>query len=185
MGRNERIVVYGLLGLLIVMVLSFFFIKEKIIIFGERTASVFFLQYEEGTKTTYLVAVTRTIPRTDNIEEKIKVVIGELLKGPDEKEKADGLNTAMPEDATLIDVKVEGNIAFLDFSKEIEQGGGTALMTDRLAQIVYTATQFPPVDKVRLLINGEAIKYFSGEGLTDVENPMGRDNFNYTIKTGG
>jgi len=184
MRRNERIVIYGLLGLLVVMVLSFFFIKEKIIIFGERSASVFFLQYEEETKTNYLVPVKRAIPR-GNIEEKIKAAIDELLKGPDEKEKADGLNTAMPEGATLIDVKVEGDIAFLNFSKEIEQGGGTMLMTDRLAQIVYTATQFPPVNKVRLLINGEPIKYFSGEGLTDVENPMGRDNFNYPIKTGG
>ena len=34
-----------------------------------------------------------------------------------------------------------------------------------------------------MLINGKTIKYFSGEGITEVEEPMDRKEFNYTIKT--
>ncbi|MDD3726263.1 MAG: GerMN domain-containing protein [Candidatus Ratteibacteria bacterium] len=162
------------------MVCSFIYIKEIRI---KKSVFIFLLGYTEEEQSPYLVPVEREISRTNSIEEKIRAAIELLLKGPNEKEKEQGLSTAMPEISTLINIKVEGDTVFLDFSKEIEQGGGTMLMTDRLAQIVYTATQFPPVSKVRLLINGEFIKYFSGEGITDVEGPMGRDNFNYAVKS--
>ncbi|HOL21622.1 MAG TPA: GerMN domain-containing protein [bacterium] len=187
MKQRERILLYILLGVFIIVVAFFIGIKEKNRIFGERNVFIYLLDYEEK-ESVYMVPVRREIPRTNDIEQKIRFAIEYLLKGPEETEKGAGLNTAMPEGATLINVKVEGDTVFLDFSKEIEQGGGTTLMMDRLAQIVYTATQFYPVSKVRLLINGEFIKYFSGEGITDVENPMGRDNFNnYIVKpsTGG
>lgn len=179
MDRKERIVVYILVGLFIIMVFSLVFIRE---FRTKRSVFIFLLGYKEETQSSYLVPVVREIPRTNRIEDKIRMAIDLLLKGPDEKEKSMGITTAMPETSILIDVKVEGDTAFLNFSKEIEQGGGTMLMTDRLAQIVYTATQFPPISKVQLLINGEFIKYFSGEGITDVENPMSRENFNYEIK---
>ncbi len=51
------------------------------------------------------------------------------------------------------------------------------MMYSRLAQIVYTATQFPELDRVMLLIEGERRSYFSGEGLTLVEEPMMRQDF--------
>lgn len=180
MSRKQKIVLYSLVGVFIIMVCSFIYIKEIRI---KKSVFIFLLGYTEEEQSPYLVPVEREISRTNSIEEKIRAAIELLLKGPNEKEKEQGLSTAMPEISTLINIKVEGDTVFLDFSKEIEQGGGTMLMTDRLAQIVYTATQFPPVSKVRLLINGEFIKYFSGEGITDVEGPMGRDNFNYAVKS--
>ncbi|MCM8760196.1 MAG: GerMN domain-containing protein [Candidatus Omnitrophica bacterium] len=185
MNNKERIVLYILLGVLIIMVVLFVGIKEKSWIFGKRNVSIYLLIYEEK-ESVSLVPVKREITGSNDIEQKIRFAIEWLLKGPTETEKEAGLKTAMPEGATLIDVKVQGDTVFLNFSKEIEQGGGTMLMMDRLAQIVYTATQFVPVSKVRLLINGEFIKYFSGEGITDVENPMSRDNFNnYTLRNSG
>ncbi|MGI6595196.1 MAG: GerMN domain-containing protein [Candidatus Ratteibacteria bacterium] len=143
----------------------------------------FFLAYNEETQSSCLVPVKRPISRTNNTEEKIQIAITALLEGPDEKEKAAGLSSVMPENASLLEVELKDNIVFLDFSKEIEQGGGTVLMMDRLAQIVYTATQFSSYGKVQMLINGKTIKYFSGEGITEVEEPMDRKEFNYTIKT--
>ncbi|MCM8830124.1 MAG: GerMN domain-containing protein [Candidatus Omnitrophica bacterium] len=181
MDQRERILLYILLGIFVITVISFVGIKERSRIFGKRNVLIYLLSYEEK-ESVYIVPLKREIPKTNDIEQKIRFAIEYLLKGPTEMEREAGLNTAMPEGATLIDVKVEGDTVFLNFSKEIEQGGGTMLMMDRLAQIVYTATQFYPVNKVRLLINGEFIKYFSGEGITDVENPMSRDNFNYTVK---
>ncbi|MCX8082044.1 MAG: GerMN domain-containing protein [bacterium] len=184
MNRRERMLIYILTCILILTAGVFIFIKKTI---SPKVVFIFLLGYNEETKTTYLTPVKRSISKAGDLETKIKMAIELLLQGPDDSEKQQGLNTAMPENASIINVKVEGGIAFIDFSKEIEQGGGTMLMTDRLAQIVYTATQFPPVEKVRILINGEFIKYFSGEGITDVEKPIGRDNFNYEIKyeTGG
>lgn len=184
MHRKERIVLYGLLGLLIMMVFAFVIIKE---IKTKGNVFIYLLGYSEESPSSCLIAVERSIPRIASTEEKIRIAVESLLKGPNEKEKSAGLSSAMPEEATLVDIRIEGDIVYLDFSKDIEKGGGTTLMMDRLAQIVYTATQFPPVSKVQLLINGKPIKYFSGEGITDVEKPMGRDNFNYEIKyiTGG
>ena len=69
---------------------------------------------------------------------------------------------------------MEEDTVLLNFSKQIDEGGGTETMLARLRQIVYTATQFSGVNKVRFLIDGQPIKYFSSEGLTEVEHPIGR-----------
>ena len=49
-------------------------------------------------------------------------------------------------------------------------------MEGRLREIVYTATQFPEIKKVRFLIKGKEVKVFSGEGITEVEKPLGRED---------
>jgi len=109
--------------------------------------------------------------------DQLKAAITSLIAGPTDEETAQGLLTSVPANAKLNNAWIEDGIAFLDFSREIEKGGGTAEMRERLAQIVYTATQFTEVTAVRLLIDNKPIKYFSSEGLTDVENPLSRTSF--------
>ncbi|MCL5408573.1 MAG: GerMN domain-containing protein [Candidatus Omnitrophica bacterium] len=108
--------------------------------------------------------------------EKIQYAIEELLKGPDKKEKKLNYFSFIPSGTLLNNIEIKNNIAYLDFNKKIESGGGIENMEGRLSQIVFTTTQFPQIKKVRFLINGKEIKSFSGEGLTDVDKPLGRNN---------
>ena len=121
-----------------------------------------------------VIPVTRRVARVREPEQKVRTVIGLLLEGPDESEKNNGFDTALPAGARFLSAFLQGNIVFLNFSAQIEEGGGTETMKTRLRQIVYTATQFDDVEKVSFLIEGQPIKYFSSEGLTEVEHPLGR-----------
>ncbi len=171
-----------LLAVLIIMAVSLLVIKERNRRAGETGVFVYFLNYDQGEQKSYLVPQRREIERTNVLEEKIRLAIESLLKGLTEEEKEAGLTNAVAENAVLLNVTIDGDTVYLDFSRDIEQGGGTEMMTDRLAQIIFTATQFYPVTKVQLLINGKTIKYFSGEGITDVEHPMDRDTFQYSVR---
>jgi hypothetical protein len=56
-------------------------------------------------------------------------------------------------------------VATVDLSREFASGGGSAGMFVRLAQVVYTLTQFPTVDEVVLELAGEQVKVFGSEGI--------------------
>jgi len=182
MDKRQRVIVYTLLAVMIAAAVSLVIVKEKNRIASESRIFVYFVGYDNEKQESYLVPLQRESGKIAELEGKIKFAVEHLFTGLTEEEKAAGLTNAVVEDALLLSIKVEGDTVYLDFSKEIEQGGGTEMMTDRLAQIVFTATQFEPVTKVRMLIDGNFIKYFSGEGITDVEHPMSRDNFNYSVR---
>lgn len=64
----------------------------------------------------------------------------------------------------------------MDLSSEFERGGGSFTEMMRLAQVVYTLTQFPTVDDVVLEIDGERVETFGSHGIV-IEDPMKRSNF--------
>ena len=74
-----------------------------------------------------------------------------------------------------VDIADDG-VATIDLSGEFESGGGTASMFGRLAQVVYTLTQFPTVESVRFRIDGRDVSVFSGEGII-IDRPMTRADF--------
>jgi len=65
----------------------------------------------------------------------------------------------------LLDLTIDGGIATVDLSGEYASGGGSAGMFGRLAQVVYTLTQFSTVDKVNFELDGEPVTTFSSEGI--------------------
>ena len=82
--------------------------------------------------------------------------INELLKGPTDSEKADGLTTAISEDTILNYVKIENGIATVDFNEKFDfQMGGSARVTAIRAQIEKTLFQFPElaIKKVLITVN--------------------------------
>lgn len=176
MEKKKKIFLYFLTGifLLLILFLGFLKIKEKFLKSG--VVYIYLSLYKNNTP--WLIPVERKISYYGDIEEKIKAVVEELIKGPTEEEKENGFSTCVPENVKILDVRVnkKEKIVYLDFSKEIEQGGGTLLMEARIAQIVYTATQFPEIESVRFLIEGKTIDYFSGEGITIVEHPIKRED---------
>ncbi|MCM8817671.1 MAG: GerMN domain-containing protein [Candidatus Omnitrophica bacterium] len=180
MSIQKKIVV-GLLVLWVVLVVVVGLIRSGIISSGRVV--IYFFQTNQNGKA-YLVEVERDAKlsfRTD-LSEKIMFALTELIAGPSQEESSKGLISCVPQDARVLSVKKEGDIIYVDFSQEIEYGGGIWEIKGRLAQIVFTSTQFDPDDGVRILIEGKEIKSFSGEGITDVEKPMYRNDFSDFLK---
>ena len=97
-----------------------------------------------------LVPVSRTVFSPADIS----TAILELAKGP----KSDsGLESPVPSDCGVKSVSVKNGVATIDFTKEFAQiaqasdGGHQALQA-----IVYTASQFPGVKQVNILVDGKA-----------------------------
>ena len=106
----------------------------------------------------------------------LRAALEALLKGPSADEKADGLSTQVPSGTGLLGVTVNANVAVVDLSGTFDSGGGTLSMTNRLAQVVFTATQFPGVDAVTFKIRGKTVKVFGGEGII-IDRPQTRRAF--------
>ena len=121
----------------------------------------------------YAVAVTRAVPATPNVAGN---AIRALIAGPTEAELDEALSSAIPEDTLLLDILIEDGLATIDLGREFEAGGGSFAMLGRLAQVVYTLTQFPTVDAVQFRLDGEPITVFSGEGIL-LEKPVTRGDY--------
>lgn len=94
-----------------------------------------------------------------------------LLAGPDDLEAGIGMTTAIPAGTELLDVDVADGVATVDLSGTFAAGGGSLSMQLRVAQVVFTLTQFPTVDTVDLRLDGEAVEAIGGEGVpaTDLD----------------
>ena len=64
-------------------------------------------------------------------------------------------------------------MALVDLSSAYDSGGGSLSMTARVAQVVYTLTQFPGIKAVSFALDGEPISTLGGEGVA-VAPPQSR-----------
>lgn len=96
-----------------------------------------------------------------------------LLEGPSAQEAEIGFTTAIPEGTELLGVDIAGGVATVDLSEEFGTGGGSLSMMSRVAQVVFTLTQFPTVDSVAFSMEGEPVTALGGEGLL-LEAPQTR-----------
>jgi hypothetical protein len=80
-----------------------------------------------------------------------------LLAGPTRSERASGLSSEIPAGTRLLGVSIADGIARVDLTSDFESAAATRALQLRLAQVVYTATQFPTVKKVRFLVNGTPV----------------------------
>lgn len=101
-----------------------------------------------------------------------------LLDGPDADDEALGLHSEIPADTELLGMTIVDTVATVDLSGEFESGGGSLSMTARVAQVVYTASQFPSVQTVRIHIDGEAVESIGGEGVV-VGDGLTRADFEF------
>ncbi len=122
-----------------------------------------------------LVPVFRSVASTRAVA---AAAMRELLRGPVRGEGLSParLTTAIPAETVLLGIDVHDGLATVDLSQEFESGGGTYSMGARLAQVVYTLTQFPTVDRVNFRLDGRPVRVFSGEGLV-LDGPARRDEY--------
>jgi len=129
----------------------------------------------EGRAEPFLVSVERELPSTPRIAH---ATLRALIDGPSaaERDLIDDVSTAVPGETLLLGVTIDDRVATVDLSREFESGGGSFSMFSRLAQVVYTVTQFPTVDAVRFELDGQPVTVFSGEGIV-LEEPVSRDDY--------
>ena len=123
----------------------------------------------------FLVPVYREIPRTQAVA---AAAVRLLIEGPTDDEMAGvpALSSAVPADTMLLGITITDGLATVDLSREFEAGGGTFSMAARLAQMVFTVTQFPTVQEVEFHLDGQPVSIFSSEGII-MDHPVGRDGF--------
>ena len=138
------------------------------------TITVYFLD-DSG----HAIATKRTV----TTKEVAAAAIQALITGPTANEAAEGLGNAVPADSLLLGVQIANGTATVDMSREFEAGGGSSLILGRLAQLVYTLTEFDSVDQVQLLLDGQRVETFSGEGVV-VGDPLTRADFAGSVTIG-
>ena len=114
----------------------------------------------------YVIPVEYSVPATASTE---RAAAEALIQGLPQ-EHGVPVNI-LPNDVKLLDIKVENRILTVDFSEEIQKlnvgaGGESAVLTS----IVNTLAQFPWVDSVKILIQGQ--KADSLAGHIDISIPL-------------
>jgi germination protein M len=115
----------------------------------------------------------RSVAATDQPAE---TALLELLIGPNAEERAAGLHTQIPAGTRLLGLTIRDGLATVDLSSEFAAGVDPREDRGRLAQVVYTLTQFPTVRGVRFRIDGAPLVFRSGEGTVQAR-PQTRQSF--------
>jgi len=101
-----------------------------------------------------------------------------MLEGVTEDDVRLGLASAIPEGTTLNSVAIEGTTGVVDLSAEFAAGGDAESARQRLAQVVYVMTQFPEVEDVSILVDGEALTAVGDAGVA-VGGNLTRSDFQF------
>jgi hypothetical protein len=115
-----------------------------------------------------LFVTQRTVPATTGVG---RAALDRMLTGPSAAEKAAGLRSQIPAGTTLLGLRISAGIATADLSPSFQSAAGPSAMPMRIAQVVYTLTQFPTVTGVRFAINGQGVTVIGG---VPVQSPQTR-----------
>jgi Immunoglobulin-like domain of bacterial spore germination/Sporulation and spore germination len=115
-----------------------------------------------------LFVTERTVPATTSVG---RAALDRLLAGPSAAEYAAGLRSQIPAGTTLLATRISAGIATVDLSSSFESAASPSAMPLRIAQVVYTMTQFPTVTGVRFAINGQGVTVVGG---VPVQSPQTR-----------
>lgn len=142
--------------------------------FSEAVAvNVFFLHMSGGNHSRvgpFLVPVARVLEGEEGIA---RVVTEMLISGPTPAEVSAGISNAVPDTTLILGLTIAEETAIVDLSGDFESGGGNLTMRARLAQLVYTLTQFQTVERVELRLDGRPVEVFSAEGIL-IDGPQTR-----------
>lgn len=116
-----------------------------------------------------LVAEQKQIPKVEGLA---KATINELINGPVAE---GGLYATVPLGTVLQDINIKDGLATVDFSSDIktEHWGGFLGETLTVYSIVNTLTQFPTVDEVQILVDGQKQETLAGHA--NIFDPLTRN----------
>ncbi|MEA2434095.1 MAG: hypothetical protein QOG54_1552 [Actinomycetota bacterium] len=117
----------------------------------------------------FLAPSVRPIDKTERIG---TAALELLMQGP----ISDAHGTAIPGDVQVLGLTIDNGEATVDLSSGFESGGGSLSMRMRVAQVVYTLTEFPTVKTVFFKLDGQPVEAIGGEGVF-VGNGVARRDF--------
>jgi spore germination protein GerM len=137
-----------------------------------RDRNVYFTQVDNDSKI-ISSRVSRKIAVSDTpLHDSINV----LLAGPTAEERDRGIASLIPPKTRLLTAIVRGSTAYVSFSEDfIFNTYGVEGFIAQIREIVWTATEFPTVDDVQILIEGRRVDYL-GEGIW-IGSPINRQTY--------
>jgi len=107
----------------------------------------------------------------ETVEEKIESVVDELISGP-----LGSLAPTLPPNARVLGVRLNGEVAQIDFGRELSEGlpsGSSAEMTAVYSVVDTVAANFPQIKAVQFLIEGAPVAELKGH--LDLSQPLAPD----------
>ena len=99
-----------------------------------------------------------------------------LFDGPNAAEQAIGMTSSVPPGTQVLGIAIDGATATVDLSSEFAMSSGSLDETMRLAQVVFTVTQFDGIDRVKFFIDGAPQDPILSTGF-EVGDGFTRDSF--------
>src|SRR5437763_1544348 len=113
----------------------------------------------------------RTVPRTPGVA---AAAVRLLFAGPNAAERPAGVTPAIPAGTSLRSISITNSTATIDVSRAFVAAAPATRIRMRLAQLTFSATQFPTVKRVRLEVAGAIVHSIAG---APVPQPAVRSNF--------
>ena len=126
--------------------------------FDEEENEQFVTLYFYDERGMQLLPVNRRVNEPENL---IQSAVEELVKGP---RRLSGLSRTIPKDTSL-EVAVEDNLVYLDLPLELNRLAGSAQASGMIDSLLLTVSDFPEVDGVSFLLDGEPAEVFGKEEL--------------------
>lgn len=126
------------------------------------SASLYFIRVSDDGRIV-TEAVTRDVRYTSS---PLSRSIDALIGGPTTDDINHGLLSLVPPGTVLRSAWIEDGIAYLNFNEQFRFNPmGLEGYLAQLKQVVLTATDFPTVDRVQILVERERIDYLGGDGV--------------------
>ena len=138
-----------------------------------RQSRLFFISVTEDGQ----IGMKGVIRAVEYVDAPLTATLAALLQGPTTAEVNQGLISLISQQTQINSVYIEGATAYIDFNEAFRFNSlGKEGMIAELKQVVYTATEFPTVKTVQILVEGEVSKYLGPEGVA-IGKPLSRDSF--------
>ena len=108
----------------------------------------------------FVVPVNTEIPWEEGIA---KATLRSMVVGSETEKRIvqSGLHGVLPEGTEIRGMSIKDGVCRVDFSKNILNTATYKQEENMISAITYTLTEFPTVDKVELLVEGQALAYLS------------------------
>ena len=138
-----------------------------------RQSRLFFISVTEDGQ----IDMKGVIRAVEYVDAPLTATLAALLQGPTTAEVNQGLISLISQQTQINSVYIEGATAYIDFNEAFRFNSlGKEGMIAELKQVVYTATEFPTVKTVQILVEGEVSKYLGPEGVA-IGKPLSRNSF--------
>jgi len=119
----------------------------------------------------------RVVREVAFVDAPLTAMLQVLIQGPNSQEIERGLHHLIPKDTRLISASVRGGVAYLNFNEAFQFNPlGVEGYMAQLKQVVYSTTEFPTVNAVQILIEGQEREFLGGDGVY-IGRPLRRDSF--------